>query len=118
MLIASGSISQTAAADLSAVRAYPSPYKPNSGDTNAGKPYSASDPVSGVVFDRLPLQATLNIFNVSGRLLRTLSGPDSAGVLRWDARDDAGIEVATGVYLVTIAAPGQKAVRRKVVIVR
>ncbi len=61
--------------------------------------------------------ATLKIYDLNGRLVRTLlAGPKSAGehTLVWDGRDDAGFAVAAGVYLYRLeftAANGERLVQ-------
>jgi hypothetical protein len=62
---------------------------------------------------------TLQIFDVRGRLVRTLlAAPVAAGAksVRWDARDDAGRSVATGVYLYRLEAPGFTETRKMLLI--
>ncbi len=62
---------------------------------------------------------TLAIYDVAGRLVRTLiEGPADAGrrALAWDARDDAGEKVAAGVYFARLEA-GPDAVTRKLVVI-
>jgi len=69
------------------------------------------NPVTFVTYN-LPLagEVNLRIYDVSGRLVRDLvSGPRSAGQHqeRWDGRDDAGLEAASGVYFAQLHATGQ-----------
>lgn len=62
---------------------------------------------------------TLNIYDVSGRRVRTLvDGPSTAGAQTaiWDGRDDAGRRVASGVYFFRLQAPGYQATRKGVLI--
>jgi flagellar hook assembly protein FlgD len=52
--------------------------------------------------------AKIDIFDVSGRLVRTLvDGPQKAGRLKatWDGRDGRGFEVASGAYYCRMTAP-------------
>ena len=60
------------------------------------------------------------IYNVSGQRIRTLAdGESSAGnhSVTWDGRNDAGRDVASGVYLCRLAA-GEFSALRKLVLVR
>lgn len=60
------------------------------------------------------------VHDVAGRRVRTLvDGPRSAGEhsIVWNGRDEAGHEVASGVYLVRVTASGEQA-KQKVVLVR
>jgi hypothetical protein len=64
----------------------------------------------------------LRIFDVRGRLVRTVVGPDS-GVLdpgihtfMWDGKDGGGRRVASGVYFFKLDAGGQTAARKVVLL--
>lgn len=61
---------------------------------------------------------SLEVFAVSGRLVRTLArGQWSAGrhTVTWDGRDDAGAPVSSGVYLCRLNAAGEVLTRRMAV---
>ena len=54
-------------------------------------------------------EVSLRVYDVSGRLVRDLvSGPRSAGLHRerWDGRDQAGLDAASGVYFARLSAGG------------
>jgi hypothetical protein len=74
---------------------------------NAPNPFN---PVTEIAFD-VPdggSNVSLRIFDVSGRLVRTLVDgfePSGTGTLRWDGRDDAGHLVASGTYIYQLSAP-------------
>ncbi len=59
---------------------------------------------------------TLRIYDARGHVLRTLVDRDAAGPVRervtWDGRDDAGRLVPAGVYFCTLAAGGETATRK------
>ena len=57
------------------------------------------------------------VFDLAGRRVRDLPVAAGAGerVLSWDLRDDAGIRVAAGIYLVRVQVAGRSWVRRVVV---
>ncbi len=62
-------------------------------------------------------QATLTIYDTSGRLLRTLlDGPVGQGPtsVEWDGTDDAGRAVASGVYLYRLKTRTASLTRRLV----
>jgi flagellar hook assembly protein FlgD len=62
---------------------------------------------------------SLRIFDVSGRLVRSLfEGQQGAAEHRlpWDGRDDAGLQVPSGVYFYRLNAAGKEAVERVVII--
>jgi outer membrane protein assembly factor BamB len=65
----------------------------------------------------LPARApvSLQIFDVQGRLVRTLvDGERDAGehVAHWDGRNRGGTEVAAGIYFARLSAPPHEAVRK------
>jgi hypothetical protein len=53
---------------------------------------------------------TIRIYTVAGRLVRreTVHATPGTNGFTWDARDTAGDDVANGVYLVQLSAPGKK----------
>jgi hypothetical protein len=62
---------------------------------------------------------TLRIFDVSGRLVRTLVNshhPPGEYSTTWNGKDVRGIDVATGVYFYRLAAPGFKETRKMVLV--
>ncbi|MEA3506141.1 MAG: T9SS type A sorting domain-containing protein, partial [Elusimicrobiota bacterium] len=107
-----------AADDLENVRVYPSPYRPNDGDTDTGKPYSSSDATSGIIFDRVTEEVTVRIYDLTGKLVRKLRDTATGGVLRWDALNGEGKEVSSGAYFAVIKAPGKDTVTKKFSILR
>lgn len=75
------------------------------------------NPTTGIRFD-VPAGGglvTLRIYDVSGRLVRTLvNGVHVAGQksVTWDGRNDAGSPVATGTYLYRLTGPGFEQTRK------
>ena len=66
-------------------------------------------------------RATLAIYDVRGRLVRSLVDSDLAArrwTASWDGRDASGRRLATGVYFARLAVNGRVAATGKVVIVR
>jgi hypothetical protein len=64
-------------------------------------------------------RVTLRVYDVSGRLVRSLvDGPQSPGERRvvWNGQDDRGNRVATGVYFYRMSAPGFEATRKTVLV--
>jgi flagellar hook assembly protein FlgD len=63
---------------------------------------------------------TLSVFDVGGRLTRTLvSGVQDAGThaVVWDGRDQRGVQVANGAYFYNLAA-ANKVLQRKMLLLR
>ncbi len=107
-----------AAYDLSAVRVYPNPYKPNGGNSDEGVPYSAGNPNSGIIFYNLTDRVTIKIYTLTGQLVAKVSSDSSGGKIQWDAKNDSGRKVASGGYVAVITSPGNSDTVRKILIVR
>lgn len=105
-------------ADLASLRVYPNPFKPNNASADDGTPYSPGSPNSGIIFDNLPDQVTIKIFTVSAQLVREISSGASGGRVQWDVKNDRGADVASGGYFAVINSPGQKAVVKRLGILR
>ncbi|MBI4345576.1 MAG: hypothetical protein HY553_01895, partial [Elusimicrobia bacterium] len=102
---------------LSNVQIFPVPFKPNGGNPDEGRPFSAGDPNSGVVFNNLPQGASVTIYTASGRRVKRLDA-GTLTRLQWDARNDDGRDVASGGYIAVITAPGQITLSRVIAIIR
>ena len=67
-----------------------------------------------------PVAVELSIFDLGGRRLRRLlageARPAGVHVQAWDGRDDAGRALASGVYLVRLAAAGQSRAQKLVLL--
>ncbi|MEM8559408.1 MAG: hypothetical protein AAGG50_16420 [Bacteroidota bacterium] len=58
-------------------------------------------------FTNLPDEATIRIFTLGGTLVRTLEKvPGTDTILNWDLNNEAGLPVASGMYLIHIEVPG------------
>ncbi len=65
-------------------------------------------------------RANLSVYDVSGRRVRTLlagEAAEGASSLYWDGRDEAGRELASGVYFYRLQA-GERSLTRKLVLIR
>jgi flagellar hook assembly protein FlgD len=63
--------------------------------------------------------ATLRVFDVQGRLVRTLvNGPVSAGThtVEWNGRNDQERTVSAGVYFYRLEADGKSATRKMILL--
>jgi len=55
----------------------------------------------------LPAKATVNIYSLDGTLIRTLTKADAnVSYLDWDLRNAAGLQIASGMYLMDVKADG------------
>jgi hypothetical protein len=104
-------------ADLSTVRVYPNPYRPTDGNTDTGVTFAAGNVNSGVIFDQIPGNTTITIYTITGQLVAEMTD-GATGRVQWDARNDQGRDVATGLYLAVIKSPGQAAAVRKILVIR
>jgi hypothetical protein len=61
---------------------------------------------------------SLKIYNVTGQLVRSYEGMGSAGlnVINWDSKDNAGDEVASGLYFYRLTAGHFEATRKMVIL--
>jgi len=90
--------------NLSAVRIYPNPWR---GDKHAGKV---------VTFDQLPLGATIKIFTVNGRLIKTLM--PSATTATWDLTNNTEDKVGSGLYIYLISDNQGNKIRGKLAVIK
>ena len=90
--------------DLKTAHCFPNPYKPNSaGDFNAAK----------IVFSELTRDVSLKVYNVAGELVydqNAVTAKDvTGGTLDWNAVNNKGQKLASGVYIYLLTnASGQK----------
>ena len=91
-----------AAGTLDSLLVFPQPFRP------------AVD--EGLVFGGLPEGTALRIYSTDGALVRSFDRVNTGGV-RWDATNEAGRAVSSGVYLYIVESPGESR-RGRFVIVR
>jgi hypothetical protein len=99
------SANSEAVADYQLAQNYPNPFNP-----------------STVISFQLPVDSdvTLSVYNITGQLVKRLaSGKFANGrhQVVWDATDDRGVRVASGVYLYVLKA-GEFTARRKLVLMK
>jgi len=89
-------------ADLNPVFAYPVPFRPNAGDAARYGTWA-----QGITFTSLPGYGKINIYTLSGQLVREL--PVTAVTRQWDIKNSDGEIVASGVYIwEAVAGKGRK----------
>lgn len=105
--------------NLDDILVYPNPYVPYDGQSDNGKPYSASDADSGIIFENITQSVKLEIYTVSGECVLDTYIDETTGRYQWNAKNGDGVDVATGIYFVVIKTPltGQKQIK-KIAIVR
>ncbi|MFH1563404.1 MAG: carboxypeptidase regulatory-like domain-containing protein [Nitrospirota bacterium] len=82
-------IGQIIPANLDILKVYPNPFKPIRGD-------------SEIVFDGLPPNTTIRIYDISASLIKEIENI-STGSYKWDVRDAYGKNVASGIYIYIIS---------------
>lgn len=83
---------------LSLINIVPNPYYAYSG-------YETARLDTRVKITNLPEIATIRIYNVSGQLVRTYTKDSPITSLDWDLKNQAGIPIASGIYIVHIEIP-------------
>ncbi len=100
------------------VNVFPNPlfgFNPATSYTN-GAP---DDPF--VTFSNLPEDVTIKIYSLSGNKLRTLTTADKSTVtspfLKWDLKNEAGLRVASGLYIAIVSSPkyGEKILKFSII---
>lgn len=101
----------TAKSALDLIRVVPNPYYGRSG---AGRGvYEISQVDSRVKITNLPQKCTIRIFTLNGVLVRTFRKDSDAPDQEWDLKNEYGVPIASGPYIIHIDAPGigQKVVK-------
>lgn len=93
----------TASADLSSAHCYPVPFRPEAGHTK-------------ITFTGLTQSASIRVYTLSGRLVRSLEKAGAGDTLDWDVRNSAGENLASGVYIFVVKSPSQTASGKLMVI--
>ena len=87
---------------------------------NYPNPFNPSTTIKFDIAGDMPVQTSLNVYNVRGQLLRSLvNGMKSAGTyqIQWDGKDDAGRTLPSGVYFYRLQA-GEFNQTRKMVMMK
>lgn len=79
---------------LATFKAFPNPLEPAAGQTT-------------MTFSQLPPNSRLRVYTLSGVLIKDLTA-DVTGIARWDATNQSGLKVASGVYFVYLQGAGDK----------
>ncbi len=90
---------QVAKGAMETIKAVPNPYYGYSS-------YEVNQLDNRVKITNLPQRATISIFTVSGTLVRKMKKDDAVTSIDWDLKNDYGIPIASGLYIIHINAPG------------
>jgi len=85
----------TALQAMETVKVVPNPYYGYSS-------YEINQLDNRVKITNLPQQATIKIFTVAGTLVRTLKKDDGMTSIDWDLKNDFGIPIASGLYMIHV----------------
>ena len=89
----------TAESALDLINIVPNPYY-------AYDNYELKQTQKLVKFTNLPETCTISIYNIGGNLVRKFDKSSPLTYLDWDLKNEYGIEIAGGVYIVHINVPG------------
>ncbi len=93
---------EIAKSDVEKINVFPNPYY-------AYNPEEPNRFTRFVTFTHLPERVTIRLFTISGIQVRKLSEGDKQTLdsqfLRWDLKNEAGLPVASGVYIAHISMP-------------
>lgn len=84
---------------LDKVKVVPNPYFAYSG-------YESSYDTPVLKFTHLSGPATIRVFNIAGQLIRTIRKDNDVNEATWDLRNEAGLRIASGMYIAHIEVDG------------
>lgn len=84
--------------------AVPNPYK---GQSSGGNSYESNRLETKIKIINLPQKATVNIYSLDGTLIRRLQKDNNDPSLSWDLLNQAGLPIASGMYLIHVNAYGK-----------
>jgi hypothetical protein len=84
---------------LDQVKVVPNPYF-------AYSTYEVSYDQPRLKFTHLDNKATIRIFNLAGNLVRTIEKNSPSNEIYWDLKNEAGLKVASGMYIAHVEVPG------------
>jgi len=106
-------------ADLNNVVVFPNPFRPNDGNAQTGTELFGNadiDNAGGIHIKGLTVDCSIEIFDILGRKVSSLTNITGYGMAIWDARDDRGRKVGSGTYFIVIKGNGQTVVKKAAVI--
>ncbi len=93
---------------MESIKVVPNPYYGYSS-------YETNQLDNRVKITNLPMQTIVKIFTVSGTLIRTLKKDDNMTSIDWELKNDFGIPIASGLYVIHVRARLWDAVANKFV---
>ncbi len=109
--LAPNDYTQTTDADalMDKIFVVPNPYK---GQASGGNTYESNRLETKVKIINLPVQATINIYSLDGTLIRRIEKSNNEPSVSWDLYNQAGLPIASGMYLIHVSAYGKDKVIR------
>ena len=107
-LVATKGNSEVARDAMELINVVPNPYYGYS-------EYETNQLDNRVKITNLPQTATISIFTVNGTLVRTLKKDDSMTSIDWDLKNNFGIPIASGLYIIHVATEIDGETREKVI---
>jgi hypothetical protein len=108
-------------AEVSGTKPGGTPYMPKSTAVFQNTP-NPFNPTTTIAFDvATPGVVTIRIYDVSGRLVRTLTDgerPQGRHTEVWDGRDNRGSAVRSGIYFYRMTAPGYRSPTKKMLLLK
>jgi hypothetical protein len=92
---------------LDRVAVVPNPYK---GQASGGNSYETGRLSTVVKIINLPKKASINVYSLDGTLVRHLEKDNNDPALAWDLYNQAGLPIASGMYLIHVNAYGENVV--------
>ncbi len=89
----------TAKNALDLINVVPNPYYAYSG-------YETSQLDNRIKITNLPIKSTIRIYTPGGILVRTITKDSEKTSVDWDLKNDTGVPISSGVYIIHINAPG------------
>ncbi|NIR65902.1 MAG: T9SS type A sorting domain-containing protein [Aliifodinibius sp.] len=84
---------------LDKMKVVPNPYF-------AFSKYETSFDTPVLKFTHMNEEATIRIFNLAGQLVKTIRKNNNLNEVTWDLRNEAGLKVASGMYIAHVEVPG------------
>ncbi len=91
--------------DVERINVFPNPYY---GGIQRG-PYG---PLEGVMFNHLPRHAIIRIFTLNGGMVKKIEKNNDSQFYFWNLSNEAGLQIASGLYIVHIDMPELKKTKK------
>ncbi|MBI4370499.1 MAG: T9SS type A sorting domain-containing protein [Elusimicrobia bacterium] len=92
-----GVLRRDSASGFNSVKIYPNPFWPARGHQK-------------IFFDNVPALSSIEIYTITGLQVQKLDDTDGDGRILWDAKNAAGLDAGSGVYLALIQTGSEKKV--------